>query len=51
MSRERVRQIVAKPNFPAPYDKLAMGSVWLISEVEEWIRKYRPHLDAPDLPE
>ncbi|WDZ83047.1 helix-turn-helix transcriptional regulator [Micromonospora cathayae] len=51
VSRQRVRQLVARPEFPKPYDVLGMGAVWRIDEVEAWIRQYRPHLDAPDDPE
>lgn len=40
----RVHQITdsRKLDFPAPLQRLAMGQVWLASEVEEWIRTHRP---------
>jgi prophage regulatory protein len=48
VSRQRVRQLIERPDFPAPYDRLAMGSVWRIDQVEEWIRANRPHLNEDD---
>jgi len=48
VSRQRVQQLIRRPDFPEPYDRLAMGSVWRIADVEAWIKKYRPHLDEPD---
>lgn len=44
ISRQRVQQIVVKPSFPKPYDELQMGKVWLIEDVEAWIRGNRPDL-------
>ncbi|MFG3715776.1 helix-turn-helix transcriptional regulator [Micromonospora sp. NPDC047730] len=44
VSRERVRQLTLRADWPAPYDRLAMGTVWRIADVEAWIRKHRPHL-------
>lgn len=45
VSRSRVRQIVERPDFPEPYDRLTMGTVWRKDEVEAWIREHRPQLD------
>jgi prophage regulatory protein len=42
VSRQRVQQLIAAPDFPAPYDELAMGKVWRIEDVETWIRAHRP---------
>ncbi len=42
VSRQRVQQLTARPDWPAPYDELAMGKVWRIEDVEAWIRDYRP---------
>jgi prophage regulatory protein len=42
VSRQRVQQLVARPDFPAPYDELAMGKVWLREDVERWIAAHRP---------
>jgi prophage regulatory protein len=48
VSRERVRQLTLRSDFPEPYERLAMGTVWLVADVERWIRIHRPHLDALD---
>jgi hypothetical protein len=48
VSRQRVQQLTAKPNWPAPFDTLAMGKVWWIKDVEEWIRQNRPDLPADE---
>ncbi len=42
VSRQRVQQLVSRPDWPAPYDELAMGKVWRIADVEAWIREHRP---------
>jgi prophage regulatory protein len=44
VSRQRVGQIVKHPSFPAPFDVLQGGTVWLQTDVEEWIREHRPNL-------
>lgn len=44
VSRQRVRQLVERPDFPKPYDRLRMGTVWRIEDVEAWIREHRPAL-------
>jgi prophage regulatory protein len=46
VSRQRVHQLTSRPDWPAPYDELAMGKVWRIADVETWIRTHRPDLDA-----
>lgn len=38
VSRQRVHQLVTRPDFPAPVVKLAMGSVWSAEEVRQWAR-------------
>jgi prophage regulatory protein len=51
VSRQRVQQLTARADFPAPYDELAMGKVWRIEDVEAWIRERRPdalHDDEAD---
>lgn len=50
VSRQRVQQLVTRPDWPAPYDEVAMGKVWRIDDVEAWIAKYRPTI-ATDEPE
>lgn len=44
VSRQRVQQLIARPDWPAPYDELAMGKVWRKADVEAWIRDHRPDL-------
>ncbi|BAL87347.1 putative regulatory protein [Actinoplanes missouriensis 431] len=44
VSRQRVQQLIAKPDFPAPYDEIQMGKVWRIADIEAWIREHRPAL-------
>ncbi|MET8250547.1 hypothetical protein [Micromonospora sp. NPDC005197] len=41
VSRSRFRQIVLLPRFPAPFQTLIGGSVWLRSDVEKYIRDHR----------
>ncbi|MFC4109745.1 helix-turn-helix transcriptional regulator [Micromonospora zhanjiangensis] len=43
VSRARVVQITSRPDFPAPFDRLAGGTVWLVEDVEAWIAVHRPH--------
>lgn len=50
VSRQRVQQLTARSDWPAPYDELAMGKVWRIEDVEAWIRDNRPD-DIPDVDE
>ncbi|MEV1109462.1 MULTISPECIES: hypothetical protein [unclassified Micromonospora] len=42
VSRQRASVIANQRNFPEPVAVLAMGKVWRRSDVEAWIRKYRP---------
>lgn len=42
VSRQRVQQLVARSDWPEPYDELAMGKIWRIEDVESWIRANRP---------
>ncbi|MGW0213205.1 helix-turn-helix transcriptional regulator [Micromonospora chokoriensis] len=44
VSRQRAAEIMARPDFPEPYDVLGMGAVWRIEDVEAWVREHRPHL-------
>lgn len=44
VSRQRASVIANQRNFPEPVAVLAMGNVWLRSDVEGWIRKHRPEL-------
>jgi len=42
LSRQRVQQLVVRPDFPAPEHELAMGKVWSSEAVERWISEHRP---------
>lgn len=45
VSRQRANQIAndRREDFPEPFDELpGRVQVWLITEVEEWIRTHRP---------
>ncbi len=48
LSKQRTYVLIGRKGFPDPQAELAMGKVWLQSDVEEWIRENRPNLDAPD---
>ncbi|MER5702596.1 hypothetical protein ABT023_11710 [Micromonospora sp. NPDC002296] len=41
VGRSRFRAIALHPNFPRPFQTLSVGSVWLRSDVEAYIRDYR----------
>lgn len=45
VSRQRVQQLIARTDWPVPYDELAMGKVWRIADVEAWIREHRSEED------
>lgn len=40
VSRQRVQQIVTRPDFPAPTVDLAMGKVWESADVVRWGREH-----------
>jgi prophage regulatory protein len=42
LSRARTYNIVSRRGFPEPYQTMAMGSIWLESDVEAWIAVHRP---------
>ena len=44
MSKQRAYRLVARRDFPAPYQVLKMGSIWDAEVVEAWIREKRPDL-------
>lgn len=46
VSTTRATQITNRPTFPAPIGIVSgRRRVWLRSDVEAWIREYRPHQD------
>lgn len=44
VTRQRAHTITRTKGFPDPYEELVMGSVWLVEDVEAWIREHRPEL-------
>lgn len=36
VSRERVRQLAQRPDFPRPLGKLGRATVWRWAEIEQW---------------
>lgn len=40
VSRQRVQQLVNRPDFPKPDVELAMGKVWKTEDVIEWGRAH-----------
>lgn len=40
----RLKHYLALPSWPATYDELVMGRVWLTTDVEAWVREHRPDL-------
>ncbi len=45
VGRSRAHAITRDRDFPEPYQKLTMGSVWDAEDVEAWIKVHRPGLD------
>ena len=39
VSRQRVQQLVKRPDFPAPVERLAMGAFWRRADVKRWAEK------------
>lgn len=39
VSRQRVQQLIARPDFPTAVVSLRMGKVWHTHEVEAWAAK------------
>lgn len=50
VSRQRVHQLVARPDFPAPVAVLTSGMIWEREAVEEWARA-TGRLPSEDEPE
>jgi predicted DNA-binding transcriptional regulator AlpA len=56
VTRQRVQQLIARADWPEPYEVLAMGKVWRTEDIEAWIKANRPEVadqevltDAPVL--
>ena len=45
VSRQRVQQLVARPDFPAPDAVLAMGKVWRKADVTAWAKAHGRLID------
>ncbi|MEU8265352.1 hypothetical protein AB0C02_32730 [Micromonospora sp. NPDC048999] len=49
VGRSRFRQIILHPAFPKPFQTLQLGSVWLRSDVVQYIAEHRrPRLADED---
>jgi prophage regulatory protein len=48
VSRQRVQQLIAQPDFPEPDVKLAMGKVWKRAEVAAWAQAHGRDVAEPD---
>lgn len=42
VSRQRVYQLAARPDFPAPVVTLHSGRIWEREAVARWMQEYRP---------
>jgi predicted DNA-binding transcriptional regulator AlpA len=49
-SRQWSAQLINRRGFPEPIAVLAIGSVWLADDVEQWITDNRPALEEPSDP-
>jgi prophage regulatory protein len=48
VSRQRAYQITSRQDFPAPVADLAQGKVWLVEDVESWMKAHRRDTSADD---
>ena len=51
VSRQRVQQLIARPDWPAPCAVLAMGKIWLHEDIAAWAAEHRPELTSDDDPD
>ena len=51
VTRQRVQQLIARPDWPAPHEVLAMGKVWRTEDIEAWIAQHRPDLGGEPRPD
>jgi len=40
VSRQRVQQLISRPDFPKPDAVLAMGKIWRKADVEAWAKAH-----------
>lgn len=48
ISRQRVQQLIAADDFPAPEVKLDMGKVWKRADVVTWAKAHGREVAGPD---
>ncbi|HMH90614.1 MAG TPA: hypothetical protein VK586_05965 [Streptosporangiaceae bacterium] len=48
ISRQRVQQLIAAPDFPAPEVTLDMGKVWKRADVASWAKAHGRDVAEPD---
>jgi predicted DNA-binding transcriptional regulator AlpA len=41
VSRQRVYQLAARPDFPRPVAVLRQGKIWTVRDVQDWIGVHR----------
>jgi len=46
VSRQRVQQLISRPDFPQPDAVLAMGKVWRLPDVQTWAKAHGRLSDA-----
>lgn len=51
VSRQRVQQLIARGDWPKPFETLAMGKVWRTEDIEAWIAKNRRDDSGPEKPD
>jgi predicted DNA-binding transcriptional regulator AlpA len=39
LSRQRVTQLTAKPDFPKPLTTLTVGKIWSYADIKEWAER------------
>jgi prophage regulatory protein len=44
VSRQRIQQMIARSDWPAPCAVLSTGRIWLREDVEVWVARHRPDL-------
>ena len=50
VTRQRVQQLIARADWPKPFEVLAMGKVWRTEDVEAWIKANRPEIADQEVP-
>ena len=52
ISRQRVHELAARPDFPQPVARLSAGMIWRRADVEDWMRRTgRQPVEEDGLPE